>query len=64
MPEKFKIELTEDQVNMVAYALKEMGSKRAEQAIERRQPELRMEADRHFKLAETVYQSLSFSPAS
>lgn len=64
MPETFKIELTEDQVNMVAYALKEMGSKRAEQAIEWRKPELRTEADRHFKLAESVYQSLSVATAS
>lgn len=55
----FKIELTEDQVNMVAYALKELGQIRLKQAIEWRKPLLQAEADKHFKLAEMVYQSLS-----
>lgn len=55
----YKIELTEDEVNMAAYALKEMGSRRQEQSIERSDASLNHEATRHFKLAARVYQALS-----
>ena len=55
----FNIELTEDQVNMVSYYLREMGYKRLEQGIDFKDPALKVLADEHFKLAEFVYQSLS-----
>jgi hypothetical protein len=55
----FNIQLTEDQVNMISHSLREMGYKRLDQGIERRDPTLKELADTHFKLAETVYQSLS-----
>ena len=60
----FTIQLTEDQVNMVSFSLREMGYKRLEQGIERRDPALKASADEHFKLAETVYQSLSTKEVS
>lgn len=55
--DSFSLTLTSDQLNMIAYALKEQGSRRMEQAIERpcNGAALRHEADAHFKLAAAVY---------
>jgi hypothetical protein len=55
----FNIQLAEDQVNMIAFSLREMGYKRLQQSVELKDPVLKEIADTHFKLAETVYQSLS-----
>lgn len=49
-----KIELTDDEASMAIYALKEMGNRRAEQAIEFQQPELHAESAAHYRLADKI----------
>lgn len=51
---KITIEVTQDEADMIRYAIQEMGNKRAEQAIDRNSKELRGEADQHYRLAVMV----------
>lgn len=51
-----KIELTNDEALMAVYALKEMATRRYEQAAERKEalPHLRKEADAHVLLSNKI----------
>jgi hypothetical protein len=53
MPSKNKtVVLSKDELTMIAYALKEQGYHRLEQATEHESTCLRLEAQKHFDLAE------------
>lgn len=52
---KIIIEVTPEEAAMIGYALKEMGSKRAEQAIDRDSADLMQESRAHFALANRIY---------
>ena len=43
--------LTPDELRMIIYSLREMGNRRLEQSVDRQNPELRMEATKHYELA-------------
>lgn len=47
------VELSLEELSMIGYALKEMGSRRAEQALDRGQPNT--DAKAHWDLADRVY---------
>jgi len=48
------LDLTDDEINLIAYALCEMGNRRHEQALERKNKDLRREGDLHFQLANMI----------
>ncbi len=45
------IELTDEEISMIRYALNEMGNKRREQAIDSGIKHIYNESDKHFELA-------------
>jgi len=48
---KLEIDLTQDEINMIAYDLREIGNRRHEQALDRKSHDLRRVGDAHFRLA-------------
>lgn len=52
---KIQIEITPEEAAMIGYALKEVGNKRAEQAIDWNNNAMRQEARMHYDLSNRVY---------
>ncbi len=52
---KLNVDLTHNEIAMIRYALKEIGSRRAEQALDRSDESLREEARQHFDLSGRIF---------